>query len=124
MLTRMALRARLVTVILMVAVMAGGVYSLSKLQIQLFPDIDFPLVTVFTLYPEAGPQQVLEDVTKPIENAVQGAPGAVTVRSTSGPSIAQIVIEAEFGEPSTGSFSRRFPPIGRALKSRKKERII
>ena len=98
MLTRLALRARILTIILMIAVMAGGAYSLSRLRIELFPDIDFPVVTVLAFYPQAGPQQVLDGVTVPIENALQGVPGIVRVRSTSAPSIAQIVIESEFGE--------------------------
>ncbi len=98
MLTRLALRARIVTIILMIAVMAGGAYSLSKLQIELFPNVDFPVVTIFAIYPQATPQQVLDGVTKPIEEAVRGVPGIVNVRSTSAPSTAQIVIESEFGE--------------------------
>ncbi|MBI4198274.1 MAG: efflux RND transporter permease subunit [Chloroflexi bacterium] len=98
MLTRLALRARILTVVLMLAVMAGGAYSLSKLQIELLPDFDFPVVTVAAFYPQAGPQQVLEELTIPMEDALRGAPGLVTVRSSSTPSIALIVIESDFGE--------------------------
>ncbi|MBI2165973.1 MAG: efflux RND transporter permease subunit [Chloroflexi bacterium] len=98
MLTRLALRARIVVIVLMIAVMAGGAYSLSKLKIELLPDFDFPVVTISAFYPSAGPQQVLNDVTAPIENALQGAPNIVSVHSTSAPSIAQIVILSDFGK--------------------------
>ena len=62
MLTRFALRVRVLTLAVMVAVMAAGAFSLSRLPIELLPDIDFPLVTVSAFYPQAGPDQVLSDV--------------------------------------------------------------
>ncbi len=98
MLTRLALRAPIVTIALMLVVLGFGAYSLSKLKIALFPDFDFPVVTVAVFYPQATPDMVLADVTLPIEQAVANVPNVKTVTSTSSPSFSTVVIEAPFGK--------------------------
>ncbi len=96
-LTRLALKARIITVVLMLVVMVGGVYSISKLHIELLPNIDFPLVTVSAFYPDAAPDAVLQNVTVPIEEAVRGVKNVTNVRSTSSPSFALVLVEAPYG---------------------------
>ena len=98
MLTRLALRARILTIALVLVVMAAGGYSLSKLQMELYPDIDLPMVVVSAFYPQASPEQVLQDVTIPLEQAVLGADNVKMVRSTSSPSVSLLIIESEFGK--------------------------
>ncbi|MBM3933133.1 MAG: efflux RND transporter permease subunit [SAR202 cluster bacterium] len=97
MLTRLALRARVLTLVLTAAVIAGGAFSLSKLQLELLPDFDFPLVTVAVFYPEADAQTVLNDVTIPIERALDDVGEAGRVTTISAPSLSQIIIESDFG---------------------------
>ena len=96
-LTRLALRLRILTIVLMLGVMAAGVYSVSKLRIELFPDIDFPLVTISAFYPQAAPDVVLRDITIPIEQAVQSVDNVTIVRSTSSRSFTLILVEAPYG---------------------------
>ena len=98
MVTRLALRARILTLALMAAVMIGGAYSLTKLHLELLPDIDFPLVTVSAFEPQATSEQVLNDVTIPIEQAIKGTPNVTTVSSTSSPSVSLVLVEAPFGK--------------------------
>ncbi len=97
MLTRLALRARIATIALMVLLMVAGVYSFSKLPLEMLPDIDFPLITVVTALPQANTETVLRDVTIPLEQAVAGAENVTTVRSTSSPGLSLVLIEATFG---------------------------
>ncbi len=96
-LSRMALRGRIITIIATVLVMAGGVFSLTRMQVELFPDIDFPLIVLVTLYPQAGPESVLQDVTIPLEDAFSGLDGLDTIRSTSSSGFSLVVAEYEFG---------------------------
>jgi len=96
-LSRMALRGRIITIVATVLVMAGGVFSLTRMQVELFPDIDFPLIVLVTLYPQAGPESVLQDVTIPLEDAFRGLDGLDTIRSTSSPGFSLVVAEYEFG---------------------------
>ncbi|MEK7777259.1 MAG: efflux RND transporter permease subunit, partial [Chloroflexota bacterium] len=98
MLTRLALRARIATIAIMVLVMVAGAYSLTKLPMEMLPDIDFPLITVVTVYPQADSETVLRDVTIPLEQAITGVENVTTVRSTSSPGISIVLIEAPFGK--------------------------
>ncbi|MBI4312094.1 MAG: efflux RND transporter permease subunit [Chloroflexi bacterium] len=98
MLTRLALRARIATLALALAVILAGAYSVSKLRLELLPDIDFPLVTVSSFYPQADPETVLREVTIPIEEALNGVENVKTVTSISSPSISLVLLEAPFGK--------------------------
>lgn len=114
MLTRLALRFRLLTIGLMLAVVGGGAYSLTQLQIELFPDIDFPAVTVFVSYPQAPPQQVLQDVTAPIEQALAGLEQVDLLQTISSFGMAQIVVLADFGADTQAleaEINRRLEPL-------------
>ena len=55
-LTRLALRRRSVTVLGVILVLAAGIFTYSALPVELFPEIEFPLVTVTTFYPSANPR--------------------------------------------------------------------
>ena len=61
MLTRIALKFRVITLLILALVIASGVWSASKLQLELLPDVEFPLFTVFTYYEDGAPQDVLDD---------------------------------------------------------------
>ncbi len=98
MLTRLVLRARFAVIGIMIAVMAIGGYSLTRLKVEMLPNIDFPLVTVSAVYPGASPDQVLKQITVPIENAIKGVPNVDAVRSTSAPGLALVLVEAPFGK--------------------------
>ena len=97
MLTSLALKGRIITLIGLLAVIVAGIWTVSRFQVELLPDVDFPLVTVVTFYPQADPQTVLRDVTEPIENAVSGLTDLSTVRSVSSPNLSIVLAEFEFG---------------------------
>ena len=82
-LTAFALRRPTVTLLAIIIVLASGVLSYRSMQVELFPQIEFPLVTVFASYPSADPEAVVRDVTDPIERAISGADGLETVQSRS-----------------------------------------
>ena len=82
-LTAFAISKRTVTMLAIVIVLAGGVYAYNSLNVELFPEIEFPLVAISTSYPSVGPEAVVEDVTSPIESAISGTDGLESVQSTS-----------------------------------------
>ena len=63
----MALRRPTVAVLAIFLVLGSGVMAYRSLQVELFPQIDFPLVTVFVAYPSADPEAVVRFVTEPVE---------------------------------------------------------
>ena len=80
--TGIAVRNRTVTVLAIIIVLTAGVTAYNSLRVELFPEIEFPLVTVTTSYPSANPDAVVRDVTAPIERAISGTAGLESVQST------------------------------------------
>jgi hydrophobic/amphiphilic exporter-1 (mainly G- bacteria), HAE1 family len=73
--------------------MVLGVVSMSRLGIDLFPDVNFPFVNITVVYPGAGPEEVETLVTKPIEDVVAGINGVKRVISNSTEGIATVGVE-------------------------------
>lgn len=63
----------------------------------MMPELDFPVVTTIVAYPGASPEDVVEQVTKPVEQAVANTPGLERLQSTSGAGISLVMAEFEFG---------------------------
>ena len=73
--------------------MVLGVVSMTRLGIDLFPEVNFPFVNVTVVYPGAGPEEVESLVTRPIEDAVAGINGVKRVISTSTEGVSRVGIE-------------------------------
>ena len=82
-LTRLALRNPVLILMLSIMMVVLGVVSLQRLPVDLFPDINIPVIRVAAFYPGAGPGDIERSVTQPIERAVAAAPGVDRVESTS-----------------------------------------
>ena len=81
--TRLALRRRPVTVLIMIMLFGLGVYSYINLQRELFPDISFPNVAVNAFTANSDPETMMRDVTEPMEEAIAGISGLREVSSIS-----------------------------------------
>lgn len=64
-------------------VIGFGLFGLSNLQLDLYPDISFPTITVYTTYEGVAPGDMETLVTRPIEEAVGSISGVRQVRSSS-----------------------------------------
>ena len=95
--TRLALSRRPVTVLAILLLLGGGLFSALRLKIELLPDIEFPVITVSTFYPSANPDAVAEDVSIPIENLVTGLRGLERLQTFSSESLSLVIAEFEFG---------------------------
>jgi len=80
----------LIALITIVAAIFGGL-ALSNLKQELIPSIEFPQLSILSTYPGASPDVVSNDVSTPIETAIQGIPGleSTTATSTTNASIVQ-----------------------------------
>ncbi len=80
----------LIALVTIVAAVFGGL-ALTNLKQELIPSIEFPMLSVMTVYPGASPDVVNNDVSTPIESAIQGIPGleSTTATSTTNASIIQ-----------------------------------
>ena len=75
-----------------------GLVSLSKMGLDLMPDVSFPSVTVVTNYEGAAPEEVENMVTKPIEEAVSRINGVKRVYSVSYEGVSMVTVEFEWGK--------------------------
>jgi HAE1 family hydrophobic/amphiphilic exporter-1 len=96
-LTRLSLNRPVTITVFMVAVIVLGFYALSKTQVELQPKVDFPVITILTVYPGASPDEVETLVTKPIEDAVAGVERLRQITSVSQYGISQVTLEFYIG---------------------------
>ncbi|MEJ2110412.1 MAG: efflux RND transporter permease subunit [Acidobacteriota bacterium] len=82
---------------MMVALVVLGIFSYRELPIDLFPDVDMPVVTVQTQYPGVSPETVETEVSKRIEEAINPVEGVKHISSTSTEGVSIVVAEFELG---------------------------
>ena len=75
------------------ALVVFGLTSYRLIGVSLFPDVDFPIVTVTVMYEGADPETVETEVTDVIEEAVNTISGIKSLRSESAEGLAQVFIE-------------------------------
>ena len=85
-----AVRFRVVVLLLVAALIGGGVWALRTLRVDAFPDLTNKQVTVLAEAPGLSPLEVERLVTLPVEVAVNGLPGVTEVRSISKYGFAQV----------------------------------
>ncbi|MPS76401.1 MAG: efflux RND transporter permease subunit [Microbacterium sp.] len=80
----------LIALVTIVAAVFGGL-ALTNLKQELMPSLELPALVVMTTYPGASPEVVENDVSTPIESAIQGVPDleSTTATSTTNASIVQ-----------------------------------
>ncbi|MBW8905272.1 MAG: efflux RND transporter permease subunit [Betaproteobacteria bacterium] len=81
--TRVAISHPVFATMVMVALTVLGIFSYQRLRVEAMPDVRPPFVAVKVDYPGASPEQVENDVAKPIENAVNQVAGVKRLLSAS-----------------------------------------
>jgi hydrophobic/amphiphilic exporter-1 (mainly G- bacteria), HAE1 family len=94
-LSEVAVRRPVLTWMIVLALFVFGMTSYQKISVSLFPDVDFPIVTVSVVFNGADPETMEREVSDRIEEGVNTINGIKSIRSESTEGIAQIFIEFE-----------------------------
>ena len=92
-----AVKRPVMTTLCFVAVAIMGLFSLHKLPIDLYPDIDTNTIMVLTSYAGASAQDIEQNVTRPLENTLNSVQHLKHITSKSRENISVITLEFEFG---------------------------
>ena len=116
--TEIAIRRPAFITMIFVALAVLGIFGYNRMGVDLLPKMDWPYVSIVTVYPGAGPKEVESLVSKPIEEAVSGIGNLDNVRSYSYEGVS--VVLAQFGFSSqvdvvTNDVQRKVETIRNAL---------
>jgi len=91
-----SLTNRLTVLLVSCAILVVGIFVTLRSEIDIFPDLNAPTVTIMTEAPGLAPEEVERIVTYPIETAVNGAPGIRRVRSSSATGFSVVWVEFDW----------------------------
>jgi HAE1 family hydrophobic/amphiphilic exporter-1 len=81
--SRFSVHRPIFTIMVVLMVLLLGAISLLRLPIDLMPDISYPTLSISCTYENAGPEEIEELITRPIEQAVSAVPGVDELTSVS-----------------------------------------
>lgn len=92
-----AVKRPITTILIFLGIAIFGLFSLSRLSIDLLPEIETNSIMVMTTYPGASAEDIETNVTRPIENALNGVSDLKHIGSQSRENISIVTLEFEFG---------------------------
>lgn len=104
-LLRYALQQRFITIVLGVVLIGLGIYSFQQLKIEAYPDISDTQVTVITVFPGHAAEEMEQQVTVPLERALNSVPQVIARRSRT--IFGLSVVELTFSYGTNDYFARQ-----------------
>ncbi len=92
-----SLRNRALIALVTIVVGVFGALALTSLKQELIPSVSFPQMVIVTSYPGAAPEVVNDDLSTPIETAIQGVPGLESTTATSTSNLSSITAVFSYG---------------------------
>jgi multidrug efflux pump subunit AcrB len=96
-LVNFVLKNKLAVWLLTIIITVSGIYSGTQMKTETIPDITIPYLMVMGVYPGATPEKVMEEVSMPIEKAVESLEDVKFVTSNSYSNMSNIQVEYEYG---------------------------
>lgn len=89
----LAIKQPIFMTMILTAGMVMGILSYTRMPVNLFPDVEFPVVVVTTVYPGASPEELEREVTAKMEDALSASSGLESIQSTSSEGFSLIVLQ-------------------------------
>lgn len=93
MFSRLAIRRRVTTMMMTMMVFLAGILAYTNLDMALMPEIDVPIAMVSTTYVGAGPEEIENLLTKPLEEAVSKVTNVEKVMSVSSADVSMVMVQ-------------------------------
>ena len=90
---KLSIKRPILITCIVLSILTFGVISLSRLGVDLFPEINFPMLSVSTVYPGAAPEEIEKLITKPLEEELGAIGGIRHIYSTNLEGVSIITIE-------------------------------
>ena len=85
------------TILAYILVVAFGIYCFGSLPLALMPDMELPVAIVYSTYAGAGPEDIEQQVTKPLESACASLAGLESLTSTSAENMSMVEAQFDYG---------------------------
>lgn len=105
-LTKLALRRPVSAVLLIIMIIIFGFTSFGDLEQELTPEMETPMLMIMTMYSGAGPEDVEDLVTSPLEDAIASLSDVKTVTSRSAENQSMIMIQYEYGTDMSEAYDK------------------
>ena len=96
-LTKLAMRRPVSTALVVLALVVFGLTSIVGFKLELTPDMELPMLLVYTIYAGADPESVEELVTKEVEAAGSEQSGVTSYTSQSAENMSMVMFQYEYG---------------------------
>jgi hydrophobic/amphiphilic exporter-1 (mainly G- bacteria), HAE1 family len=96
-LPRLAVQRPVLATMLIVILVVLGAFSFFQLRTDLYPDVEIPVISITTVYPGAGPEEVGTQLTEPIEDAISTLGNLNRLTSFSRENLSILILEFELG---------------------------
>ncbi|HWL41233.1 MAG TPA: efflux RND transporter permease subunit, partial [Gemmatimonadaceae bacterium] len=93
----LAIRRPVFTTMMMLLLVVLGLFAYRRLPIDLFPEVDIPVVSIQTVYPGASSETIEREVTRPLEEAFNPVAGVDRITSVSLEGVSQVIVEFDLG---------------------------
>jgi HAE1 family hydrophobic/amphiphilic exporter-1 len=94
-LAEISIRRSVFATMLIAALMVFGLFALPRIGVELFPNVEFPVITTTVIYPGADPETMESKVADPIEEALQSLSGVKRMTSRNYEGVTSVILEFE-----------------------------
>nr|HPK40897.1 efflux RND transporter permease subunit [Candidatus Cloacimonadota bacterium] len=96
-LSELSIKRRITVLMMTILVVIFGILAYMRIGLEIFPEMDMPIISVITRYEGASPKEVEEIVTKPLEMTLSTVKGLKSIKSESMESYSVIKVEFDWG---------------------------
>lgn len=90
-------RKPVTTLLVFIVMVAMGIYCTFSLPVDMYPDMELPYMIVYTSYPNAGPEEVEQSLTRTLESSLSGLSGLKKLQSQSMSGLSLVILELNYG---------------------------